>query len=498
MTDSRITPGTQPVGATVATPRTSTATQTAAPTAAPSPPGLGIDALRTAVGAVGLEALPGDLSAPPLEVLGDLFNPAQLFQDAVGGISSIVQGLAQPAQDAVNRFTTPVKSRMTANPADANAPAIGNELPLADPAAVARARAALSPEQARQLATVEAAVAQVANGPVADPTDPDKAADESAQNAHMAQDARNSLDRLLASGELGQADLKGTGTLLSHLAAIATGPNAPGIDASALTAQVAREVDNPSSIAQKAMNTCGPTTAQIITARNNAADYARLVQGLASPAGTVQTAGGDTLTRDPHWSFNGDGNRTISSRLLQPAFMDLADRAGWQQGADMAGMLQMCLGPLAMLPNVGAFLQGPLGNARYSNSANDGLPVDLPVLGKLTIPGLPPNAQQSLLSTLSGKPYQWQPAGDAWQNASPDHEVAVILNYATYKTDSHGKPILDKNGKPETDPFGPHWLTVVGRDPHGDVKLINPWGQEETMNEQSFRDHLVATVSPAS
>ena len=112
--------------------------------------------------------------------------------------------------------------------------------------------------------------------------------------------------------------------LLDQLDRLSTQAVAPGMNRATLLSETFREVQDPTSITQGGKGTCAATAAQILLAKTDPAEYARLVSGLASPEGTVMTARGDTLARETDWNA-ADGGRSTASRLLQPAFMEYAN-----------------------------------------------------------------------------------------------------------------------------------------------------------------------------
>lgn len=136
------------------------------------------------------------------------------------------------------------------------------------------------------------------------------------------------LEKLLLDGKLpGEKDLKGEGTTLDHLATLSdeNTPLAEGIDRNQLVTDLVQELATPSSIGQGQRGTCAPTTLAIQLAMHDPAEYARIAAGLASPEGTVQLAGGQTITREAN-SIEGDTtNRSITQRLVGGAFMELAN-----------------------------------------------------------------------------------------------------------------------------------------------------------------------------
>lgn len=85
-------------------------------------------------------------------------------------------------------------------------------------------------------------------------------------------------------------------------------------------------LDNPARINQGLKDTCAVTSIESWLAQHEPAEYARLVEGLVSPAGTVLLRGGATLRRDEQvflWSAQ-EGRRSPVSRILQAALMEAA------------------------------------------------------------------------------------------------------------------------------------------------------------------------------
>ncbi|MDB5095677.1 MAG: hypothetical protein JWM80_98 [Cyanobacteria bacterium RYN_339] len=227
--------------------------------------------------------------APPVQAL----QPSLLSRIWSGIGSLFHQGLAL----LLGAQLTQVKTRqLLEDPGDVNDPTAAD---------VATARSTL----ARLAAPEQAALARLA-----------PAARQQFQGLAKAVNdrplARQALQQLLLDDRL-------TTPLLGNLSTLATAPLAPGIDRPALLAEVVAECQNPVRINQHEVGTCGATTAQIVLARQDAAEYVRLVAGLASPQGTVKARGGATLRRQDSWAAPADGGRSTPSRLLQPALMDL-------------------------------------------------------------------------------------------------------------------------------------------------------------------------------
>jgi hypothetical protein len=136
------------------------------------------------------------------------------------------------------------------------------------------------------------------------------------------------LQKLLFEGKLpGGKDFKDQGSTLDQLHRAATGEHADGIRSSELAGTLARELATPSSISQGKRGTCAPTALSIGLAENNPAEYARIVNGLASEQGKVELADGKTtLTRAADTSLSDDGSeRSLSQRLLAPVFQEVTN-----------------------------------------------------------------------------------------------------------------------------------------------------------------------------
>jgi hypothetical protein len=142
--------------------------------------------------------------------------------------------------------------------------------------------------------------------------------------------SRHALHRLLLGGKLTrEVDLdRGKGLfepgrrLMDHLDRLRGAPLAEGIDRTALLAETIAEIDDTVRISQREKNSCVPTTATILLARQKPAEFVRLVAGLAAPAGAVRMAGGKDLRRSEGWNTQNDGGRTTTSRLLQSALLN--------------------------------------------------------------------------------------------------------------------------------------------------------------------------------
>ena len=84
---------------------------------------------------------------------------------------------------------------------------------------------------------------------------------------------------------------------------------------------VMQDIAFPDKINQHARGTCAATTIQILLAIKNPAKYVRVVSGLASPQGKF----GAQIVREPNTTKDDKSGRSLSGRLVQPAFMEYAN-----------------------------------------------------------------------------------------------------------------------------------------------------------------------------
>lgn len=110
--------------------------------------------------------------------------------------------------------------------------------------------------------------------------------------------------------------------VLAQLQLLRTQPLAAGIDRSALLATALQELADPERIGQGSRHTCAAAVVQAKLAQDDPCEYLRLLSGLASPAGEVTLANGDTMRRDANWRV--DSGRSLTGDLMQPAFMQYA------------------------------------------------------------------------------------------------------------------------------------------------------------------------------
>ncbi len=270
--------------------------------------------------------------------------------------------------------------------------------------------------------------------------------------------ARLTLRNLLLDGRLpGGKDLADGKSLLSNLSTLAKQPLADSFNRQELLADVLAQVEDPINVAQEQQNTCGPTTGQLVLARQEPAEYVRLAAGLASPGGSVTLRNGDTIKREADWNDVNDDGRTIANRLFQSALMEYAN-----------------------------------GEFDYSN-VKDTRRARVGSL-ELDIPGLLPDEMVKLVENLTGRDYtvNYSLMSDkvspefeaALEKAGPGSEVPVLINYS-----------VDGGGVKET---SPHYVLVTGYDAEsGMVSVSNPWGREEKIALAELQSHLIAAMPQA-
>lgn len=253
--------------------------------------------------------------------------------------------------------------------------------------------------------------------------------------------------------------------LLDALETLAAQPLAEGLERDRLLTELMREVAEPAAINQRLHATCGAAAAQMLLARQDPGEYARLVAGLAGPDGRAKTRGGAVLQREPGteepgkvrkgeggpWAKDG---RSEPSRLFQSAGMELANGfADYDPTAD-----------------------------RHTDLRGYGLSQ-----------GLPQEGVSMLVSALLGRPVQTiRATGD---------KAAAMAQVDAVAATGQGVPVgLAWNQEDEAGRVHAyHELVVIAMDAER-VYYMNPWGRQESMARADFQARLEAAslVAPAS
>lgn len=255
--------------------------------------------------------------------------------------------------------------------------------------------------------------------------------------------AEVALQKMLFQGKIpGEKDLTGEGTTLEHLARLSD-PKTPlvdGVDRNQLVADLTQELATPSSINQRAKNTCAPTTVTIHLAMNNPAEFARLVGGLTSPEGKVKLAGGDTLEREPGTAADDGSGRSVVQRILTPAFMEQANgRLNYDNEKDKHTLFGVGLFPGAAAIQVDRLLEGVYGR----------------------------KFEHRTLVT-------WGQMDNIRDQVKQGETVPVTLKFGDNLMSWHKVLVTGVD-------------TVDGKE---HIRYVNPWGREERMSADEFKDRL--------
>ncbi|MDB5096185.1 MAG: hypothetical protein JWM80_606 [Cyanobacteria bacterium RYN_339] len=219
-----------------------------------------------------------------------------------------------------------------------------------------------------------------------------------------------------------------------------------GVTGTALAGDLIKQIADPTKVNQGNRQTCGAASTQILLAREAPAELIRLATSLAVN-GQAQLRGGDMIQRQANWDFRGDGTRTVTGRLLQPAFMDYAN-----------------------------------GGATYDNTA------DKSADGTGQREGLLANEMQRLLAgvtTRKTEEVQYKNFNGGWANMSAEDPLARIAQ-STAK--GWSVPVL--MWLQPNQAYGHYEMVKTVTD--STVTLINPWGYEENIPVDQFRQRVVA------
>lgn len=261
--------------------------------------------------------------------------------------------------------------------------------------------------------------------------------------------AKLAMQTMLLEGRLpGEKDLRGGRTLLQQLDELSKQKFAPELaGADQILEQTVKEVFIPAAIGQGIKNTCGAVSAGAALALASPAEYVRLIAGLASPEGTVLMANGDSLVREPG-TLSADPagtDRSVTQRLFGPAAMEYAN-----------------------------------GSLAYDNERD----ISMVVVG-----GLMPNMEEHLLEGLFNR--------DFTSRLDP-LDPKGLAEQAIKAIDSGKSPVAVAMSWPNI--LKGHILMIdrVERTDEGTFVVVrNPWGQEERLPYDTFKEYLNGVVVPA-
>ncbi len=151
--------------------------------------------------------------------------------------------------------------------------------------------------------------------------------DQKARIDQMAK-ARSGLNEMLRDGRLLETDQDGN-SLLQNLDTIRTQPraeeNGVSFDREQVLLETVRQTSDPGLVNQKNRSTCTVASIEYLQAKNEPADYARIVAGLTGETGSVTLSNGETLSRDDNLVAEDDSGRTSISRVYQASLIEYAN-----------------------------------------------------------------------------------------------------------------------------------------------------------------------------
>ncbi|MDP1824726.1 MAG: hypothetical protein Q8L48_15835 [Archangium sp.] len=260
--------------------------------------------------------------------------------------------------------------------------------------------------------------------------------------------AKLAMQTMLLEGRLpGEKDLRDGKTLLQQLDGLSKQKFAPELaGADQILEQTVKEVFIPAAIGQGVKNTCGATSAGAALAVENPAEYVRLIAGLASPEGTVVMANGDSLVREPG-TLSADPagvDRSVTQRLFGPAAMEYAN-----------------------------------GSLDYDNERD---------ISMILVGGMTAGMEEHLLEGLLNRDFtsRFDPL-----------DPKGLAEQAIEAIDSGESPVAVTMGWPNI--LKNHILMIdrVERTDEGTFVVVrNPWGQEERLPYDTFKEHLNGVVIP--
>lgn len=155
---------------------------------------------------------------------------------------------------------------------------------------------------------------------------PREVRDSYARLTQVSMDAGDPMSRVALQLMLFEGRIQGsTADALVALAQLSEAPLS-GLDAATLVADMVQEIQDPAAINQRNHGTCAATTVGIYLARQDPAEYVRVVSGLARDGKVRLNHGqGPEIRRGPGTEKDDGSIRSSAQRLLVPAFMDFAN-----------------------------------------------------------------------------------------------------------------------------------------------------------------------------
>lgn len=289
-----------------------------------------------------------------------------------------------------------------------------------------------------------------------------------------------------AAGQLALHDLLVAGrlspALLGQLHQLATMTTDGEVDRRLLVSQALVELKDPLTITQGTRGTCAATSIQILVAVTKPTLYVELLRGLASPGGRAELPGGAEIAREHDWKHEYDGGRSIPSRLIQPALMELGN------------------GELDYLNDKDADFNAKTGQTQVSGleaaQADDVLTQleagkrEYELLSPTYRPDLDENTARALDNNIAG-PRDWLMVVQnpkVIDAASQDRLVEVLAKSASPEHPMYATIVYAPESALDRTVFHAVLVTQV-KDGH--VHFINPWGQEESLPADQFKRCVV-------
>jgi hypothetical protein len=221
-------------------------------------------------------------------------------------------------------------------------------------------------------------------------------------------------------------------------------------------ASLVREIHDPQACLQGDKQTCGAASVQIMLAREGAAEYVRLVTGLAFDTKVTMQSGSE-LMRLPGWDHQLVADRrSVTGQLLQPAMMDFAN-----------------------------------GRDQYLVTRDDTVGTQDGVARK----GLTSTEMTQLLSAVAKRQTEatqvkdWDTSNRQWVPKPGETLGLTMAKIQEMTSKGWSIPVL-LSINPDRE-FGHYQLiTKIEGD---SVYTLNPWGQEQPMSKQQFEQRLIAS-----
>ena len=284
---------------------------------------------------------------------------------------------------------------------------------------------------------------------------------------------RLALQTMLFEGRLpGKAANAEGDTTMSALAKLAKAPMHDSLRPDQVLSEAINEIHRPDAINQQDRGSCTMASVQIKLAKENPAEFLRLVRGLASPSGEVKLANGDAIVREPGTEVPDSSNRTAPARLFQAAMMEYGNG-----DLDYDNTMEN---------------QEYLARYREREGLAPDAPVDPQDLHSDGSGGLSDAMVGSVVRALAGG--RASVRIDMRYDGVPDPKP-VMDNLRQGLAKGLAVPVgLDWGGRDANGRIHGGHEVLVTRINQGRVYYHNPWGQQESMAIAKFEERLGSSV----